>query len=179
MSINPHDTWYPWNFAPMMAISLLCGTGIRNPRWTYLAPLTVLALGDVGIGFLTGEWSQLAFAPSQPVIYVCFAGAAYLGTWLRSRPGWLTALPTAFLGETAFFLVSNFGVWLYGEGLYGMGYPQTLSGLVACYVAAIPFFGRSLLSTLAFTVLLYSPAVLRMAGIVPAEHVRAQVAVAP
>jgi hypothetical protein len=33
-----------------------------------------------------------------------------------------------------FFLLSNFHVWL-GSTMY----PQTLTGLLACYVAAIPF----------------------------------------
>ena len=41
-----------------------------------------------------------------------------------------------------FFLVTNFGVWWLGNT-----YPATLSGLGTCYIAAIPFFGRSLLST--------------------------------
>ncbi|MCZ6474899.1 MAG: hypothetical protein O6700_01100, partial [Gammaproteobacteria bacterium] len=33
------------------------------------------------------------------------------------------------------FVLSNFGVWLGGF------YPPTLSGLIECYVLAIPFYG--------------------------------------
>jgi hypothetical protein len=46
-----------------------------------------------------------------------------------------------------FFILSNFGVWL--TGVY---YPKTITGLMECYAAAIPFyknelFGNMLLNT--------------------------------
>jgi hypothetical protein len=40
-------------------------------------------------------------------------------------------------------LVSNFGVWL-------IGYPKTLDGLLLCYTMAIPFFGYSIVGDLFF-----------------------------
>ena len=51
----------------------------------------------------------------------------------------------------------NFGVWL-GSDFY----PQTAEGLIACYVAALPFFGNTLVSTVAFSGLFYG--LMRMAG---------------
>jgi hypothetical protein len=57
----------------------------------------------------------------------------------------------AIAGPTAYFLISNFGVWL-GWGLY----PHTWSGLAACYVAAIPYFRNSLLSTIVVGALLFA-----------------------
>jgi len=176
MPLDPEATWYPWNFAPMMAVTLLCGTGVTNWRWAFVLPLVVRAAGDVGIGLLTGNWDW-AFPPDNLLTYACFVFTAWLGTRLRSRPQWTLALPAAVLGEIVFFLVSNFGVWWLGEGL--SHYPPTMAGLWWCYTAALPFFGRSLLSTLVFTRLLYSPVALRMAGIAPVEDLRAEVAVAP
>ena len=49
-----------------------------------------------------------------------------------------------FLSSTVFFLISNFGVWL-------LGYPHTLEGLITCYTLAIPFFGNTLIGDLMFT----------------------------
>ena len=43
-----------------------------------------------------------------------------------------------------FFIVSNFGVWL-------IGYPKSLQGLYTCYIAAIPFFHNTIISTLLFS----------------------------
>jgi len=63
----------------------------------------------------------------------------------------------AFGGSLLFFLTTNFGVWL-GSGLY----PQTGEGLIACYIAALPFFGNTLASTIVFSGLFYG--LMRMAG---------------
>ena len=60
-------------------------------------------------------------------------------------------------GAVIFYLVTNFGVWL-GSDFY----PQTAEGLIACYVAALPFFGNTLVSTYAFSGLFYG--LMRMAG---------------
>jgi hypothetical protein len=49
-----------------------------------------------------------------------------------------------------FFVVTNFGAWA-----TGMLYPLTWEGLVACYVAAIPFFGNTLAGDLVYTGLLF------------------------
>jgi len=175
MPLDPQSTWYPWNFAPMMAVTLLCGAGVKNWRWALVLPLALRAVGDIGIGLITDNW-EWAFPGANILVYGSFVLAAGLGMLLRSRPQLATALPAAFLAELAFFLISNFGVWWLGEGL--SHYPPTLSGLIACYIAAIPFFGRSVLSTLIFTGLLFSPAGLRMAGIAPVREVELQPAVA-
>lgn len=47
-----------------------------------------------------------------------------------------------------FFVISNFGVWLSG------GYGYSFSGLLECYLLAIPFFGNTLLSTIFYTFLI-------------------------
>jgi len=49
-----------------------------------------------------------------------------------------------------FFVVTNFAVWL--SGYYGL----TLQGLIACYIAAIPFFTNTLASTLIYILIIKS-----------------------
>ena len=46
------------------------------------------------------------------------------------------------LGPTSFFIVSNYAVWV-GSDMY----PHTMSGVIACYAAALPFYRNDLLST--------------------------------
>lgn len=43
----------------------------------------------------------------------------------------------------AFFVLSNFGVWLHW-------YPHTLDGILTCYALAIPFYVRTLIGDLTF-----------------------------
>ena len=84
-----------------------------------------------------------------------FVWQAYVTTWawylavmvlgailLRTRTSILRVAAGAVLGPTSFFVVSNFGVWAAGNM-----YPRTLSGLMACYAAAIPFYRNDLIST--------------------------------
>ncbi len=57
-----------------------------------------------------------------------------------------------FSGSVIFFVVSNFGVWALGSpGVNDIAYDKNLSGLIQCYILAIPFFGNTFLSTLIFS----------------------------
>jgi hypothetical protein len=105
---------------------------------------------------------DFAFSPSQPLIAACFAGVTWLGTTFSKSPQWRWALPAGVLAEGVFFLVTNFAVWALVEGT---PYPPTLGGLWLCYVAAVPFIGKSLVSTVIFTSVFFSPWVLSLAGI--------------
>ncbi len=164
MTLDPSQSWYPWNFSPLMAVSLFGGACAAERRWSIALPLLVMFLSDIGIWGLTGRWDW-AFPPSQPLIYACFASAAVLGWLIRSRPRVITSLPLAIGAESVFFLVSNFAVWWFGEG---SSYPPTMNGLLLCYTVGLPFFGRSLVSTWLYCSVLFSPVGLRLAD---AEHV--------
>jgi hypothetical protein len=49
--------------------------------------------------------------------------------------------------SASFFLISNFAVWLVWRDMY----PKTFNGLMACYVAGLPFFRSAVVSDLLFT----------------------------
>ncbi len=75
---------------------------------------------------------------------------ALIGRWLRHRVSARTVIAASLAGPTAFFLISNFAVWL-GWRMY----PATWGGLLGCYLAALPFFRNSLLSGLLFSGVLF------------------------
>jgi hypothetical protein len=153
----------PPNFAPVGATAVFAG---RTMKPAMAIGLVVLAMfiGDVALASLRGYPVATAVTP---FVYAGFIAQALLGRALRARRG--GALAAALLGSCAFFALSNFGVWL-ADGMY----PHDASGLAACYVAAIPFFGRTLLGDLVWTVILslaYRPLAKRLAsqpGWVPA-----------
>ena len=51
----------------------------------------------------------------------------------------------ALSGAVLFFIITNFGVWSYGQ------YGYNLEGFLLCYTLALPFFGYSLISTFLFS----------------------------
>ena len=62
----------------------------------------------------------------------------------------ISRMSGALIGALIFFIVTNFGVWV--SGMYG----YTFSGLITCYLLAIPFFAYSLISTLFFSAIFES-----------------------
>jgi hypothetical protein len=65
-----------------------------------------------------------------------------MGSELLRKVTAVRVVAGVFASATSFFLLSNFVVWASG-GLYA----HTTSGLGACYVAALPFYGNDLIST--------------------------------
>jgi hypothetical protein len=133
--VAPH----PWNFAPVGAIALFGGATFASRRAAILVPLIAMFLGDLVVGLHS----------LMPVIYATYALIAILGMALRERRNSpLFIAGAATLSAVVFFVVTNFADWL-------AFYPRTWAGLVTCYLNAIPFFDRTLVSDLLFSAILF------------------------
>jgi hypothetical protein len=131
---------HPTNFSPIAALALFGGAQFADKRLAFLVPLAAMFLSDLVLGLHS----------LIPVIYGSFALIVCLGFWLRRRQNVWTIGGVAIVGALLFFILTNFGVWAMGQM-----YPKTAAGLVACYVAAIPFFQNTLLSDLFYSALLF------------------------
>ncbi len=129
---------HPPNLTPLTAMALLAGVA-----W----PMPVAALFAIG-AMLVGDLA-LGWVSQNLMGYVSLALIVALGTRLRARlrPGRM--MGSAVAGSSIFFLLSNFGVWVEGRL-----YPRTWDGLVACYVAGLPFYRNQLAGDLLYTALL-------------------------
>ena len=130
---------HPPNVTAVVGASLLAAYGIRNLWIAALVPIAIMALGDLVLG-----WHGSAL-----FTYAGMLAATLIGRGLLRELSVVRLGSAAFLASAAFFAVSNFGVW--AGGYYG----YTLEGLVACYVAAIPFWGMSLVGDLGSTAILF------------------------
>lgn len=154
IKLDPQAIFYPWNFSPLMAISLYAGATISDRRLRFGLPLLTLILSDLAIWAVTGEFSW-AFPSGYWSSYLCNMIAVLMGTGLRQLNG--TSRMVAGIGcgisaEVIFFVVTNFVYFWTQTDL-----PHTLAGLNACYIAAIPFATKSFQSTLFYSALLFSP----------------------
>ena len=136
MRLLPH----PANFTPIGALALFAGAHFDDKRWAFIVPLAAMFLSDILLGF-HGQ---------VPVTYGAFAVIVAMGFALKERRTTLRVGGFSVGAATFFFVVSNLGVWA-TDGLY----PLTFPGLVACYVAAIPFFQNWLVGTLFYSALLF------------------------
>lgn len=170
VSIDPETTWYPWNFSPVAAACVFLGAAIPQRSRVAAMLMALMIGGDFLIDLITGfQWWTLRNQFVQLWVYGCVLLVAALGRRIQGRPEWLTGVPAALVGEGLFFVITNFAVWLSGflpapeAPLYGL----TAEGLAACFVAALPFFGRSLVSTAIYAGLFFSPWGLSLAGMTP------------
>jgi hypothetical protein len=131
---------HPWNFTPIIAIGLFSGYQARQAGTGILATLTALALSDAVLGFYSGFW----------YVYAAALVAVLFGRVARNRKG-VGAIAAAALGSSlSFFLITNFMVWATGRL-----YPNTLTGLTACFTAAIPFYQNQILGDAFYTLAIF------------------------
>ena len=142
---------HPPNFSPVEAIALFGGAYFAQRHAAIWVPLVAMFLSDLALGLVNGGiyWSYFLSA-GYLLVYLCIALTAVMGFGLRGRVGVLRVGAYSLLGSVLFFLVTNFGTWL-GSTMY----PRTGAGLMAAYVAGIPFFQWTVLGTLFYSALLF------------------------
>jgi hypothetical protein len=128
------------NFSPVGSISLFAGARMRGWQ-AYVLPLVLMAVTDPLVG---------GYSAATPLIYASFLINVWIGSRLRGTENPLKIGAGVMAGSLQFFLLTNFA-WLAGSSLY----PHTLAGVMQCYVAAIPFYGRTLASDLIYSAALF------------------------
>lgn len=140
-------------FVPHLAMALFAGAMIRNKVWAFAFPLLSMLISDTIYHFLyiNGMTPIQGFYPGQLVNYLLFAGMTAVGFLIRKVNVATVALHSVTI-TVAYFLISNFLVW---SGGGGYARPRTFSGLMMCYVDALPFLQWNLISTLLFSAVLF------------------------
>jgi len=131
---------HPPNLTPVGASSLFAGARL-NGWMAYLLPILVMAATDPLLG---------GYSRSTPLIYLSFLISVWIGRRVRNTESPLRIGTACVVSSVQFFLLSNFPVWLFGTM-----YPKSPGGLAACYIAALPFFGGTVLGDLFFTALIF------------------------
>ena len=123
---------HPPNFAPVTGIALFSAINFNNRIFKFFVPLISLVIFDLII------WFSLI----NIFVYLSFIVIVLVGNHFKK-----IKLKSILISSIVFFIISNFGVWL-------IGYPKTVSGIVMCYTAAIPFFINTILGDLFYSFLL-------------------------
>lgn len=114
------------NFTPITSLALFSGLMFKRRWLSVTIPILAMILSDLVLGF------------SEITIWV------YLGISTISMVSWFQRkinINSILISSLVFFIISNFGVWV-------IGYPHTMDGLLTCFTLAIPFFGYSILGDL-------------------------------
>ena len=126
------------NFTPILSLALFGGVYLKG-RQAIWVPLVLMALSDIFLGFhdtMVYTWGSILLI-------------SLIGLYVRDHKNWINILSASLLSATLFFVVTNFGAFL-------SLYPHTWAGLQECYIAAIPFYRSTLVSTMGYSLVLFS-----------------------
>ena len=122
---------HPPNFAPITAMALFGGVYFKNRKLAYAIPLIAMIISDLFLGF----YSISIF------VYASFIAITFICTIIKN-----INFANIFMSSLLFFIVTNLGVWF-------LGYPLTIEGLLTCFTLALPFFGYTIAGDLFFCLL--------------------------
>ena len=121
---------HPPNFTSTIAIAFYL-PAIFGTKFVFVA-LAAFILSDFFIGM-----HQLIFFTWGSLFLVSFIARYFKNLYLR--------ISGIFISCLLFFIITNFGVWLYSDL-----YPLDYNGFITCYTLALPFLQNSLMSSLFF-----------------------------
>ena len=134
---------HPPNFTPVIAIAIFMAMRLQKTWWVAIVPILIMFISD----------SLLGFHSLAPFTYSALGFLALAVHFLPNSGVWgssgFKVVTTSLMGSIWFFLASNTAVW-WMTSLY----PKNINGLMLSYVAGIPFFHNTLISTVLFTGLL-------------------------
>ncbi len=132
---------HPANFTPIIAIALFSGAYFPSKLFKSITPLLAMLISDAFIGFYQGI----------EITYLAILISVFIGTFLNIQK--FQFIPTIFASLSssfAFFLITNFAVWL-GSGMYEISW----NGLTQCYIMAIPFYQNALVGDVLYTIFFF------------------------
>lgn len=132
---------HPPNFTPIAAIALFGGVYFSR-KLAFILPMAAMVISDIFIGFYEPKL--------MASVYGSFLLCVVLGFWLKKNKKWYTVLGGSISASIIFFVITNFAVWA-----FTFWYPHNFSGLIQCYLMALPFFKNTLLGDLSYVIILF------------------------
>ena len=144
---------HPYNFTPLIAVTLLSSFAISNRMLALVVPLMGFWLSDLFMNNVVyaGYYSNFTIFNSGMIwTYGAILLVGLMGSSFINKISSGKVVLASLSGSTIFYIISNFGVW----ALSPM-YAKSFAGLIQCYSLALPFYGSSLIGDLLYCSLLF------------------------
>lgn len=128
-----------WHFTAVGALAIFAGAQF-DKRLAFIMPLSAMAISDLFIG------NGFSY-----VVYLGFVAMVFCGYAIRNNKSAAHIGIASILGAVIFFLITNFA-FFYPASVY----PHNLSGIVASYVAGLPFINNMIVGNLVFGAALFA-----------------------
>ncbi len=142
---------HPANMTPMTNLCLYAGKNFPR-RFAIAFSLMGILISDCLLAWIKG---YPALGIWTLFNYTGFIAIIFVGTRINAQAKFLRLLSFVLISGLGFWLWTNFGTWLTSHI-----YPLTLSGLISCYIAALPFLRNALIGNLAWMIIIFYPMIL-------------------
>lgn len=132
-----------WNFTLVGGAFLFAAAYFSDKKVSVVLMLLTMLISDYIIGF----HSQMIS------VYLGYLVMLGFGFMLNPQSNRLKIIGYSFGGTLAFYIITNFGVWMEGQL-----YSKTLAGLVDCYIMALPFYRNQMISDILSATLFFEAA---------------------
>ncbi len=140
---------HPENFSPIDATAMFSGAYLGRKWIAFLLPLLSVWISDLAVNYQYFHKIVL-FYPGFYWQYGFYLLVVVFSSYFLGKNKGLRVPLMAILVSMAFFVISNFGVWVNYPT-----YPHTIQGLMLCYTAGIPFYRSTLLSDVLYSLALF------------------------
>lgn len=137
---------HPYNFAPIGAMSLFGAAYFSNKKLAFALPLLAFFISDLFVNNILYADYYSGFVLISPGFYWTYGAMIAIvlaGIFILKKINFKRIVGGALSASVLFFVISNFGVWLTSPM-----YDLSISGFIACYAMAIPFFHMTVLGDL-------------------------------
>jgi hypothetical protein len=132
-----------WNFTFLGGVFIFAGAYFQDKKISLALMLSTMLLTDWIIGFHN----------QMPAVYLGYVAVLAIGFLLKPQSSRAKVFAAAVFGSFAFYVISNFGVWL--EGAL---YPKSWQGFMDCYLMALPFYKNQVAGDLISSFLVFESA---------------------
>jgi len=147
---------HPPNVTAVAAASLFAGALLNSRVLAIILPLIMMYISDfvinntVSRSFFPEEAGLVTWSSYMLWVYIGIGLTALIGSLVLKKRTNGRKAGAAIFAALVFWVLSNFGILIQAGG-----YPETFSGAMACYAAAIPFLINSLIGNLIFTFVIF------------------------
>lgn len=136
---------HPWAFTMTAPLLFFGARGSRRQMWV---PLAAFCVVDLALNKFVYSYP---FTWDLLVTWGWYAAILWLGSGLRTNSKALRVIGAAATSSISFFLLSNGATWLASNM-----YPKDFGGLMAAYIAGVPFFREALVGDLVATAVMFA-----------------------
>lgn len=134
------------NATPLCTLCLLAPTAFSK-QFSLPLTITILIVSDFFCHLIFntpsfGSWTFFTYTGWLTITF--FSYSTNVQTTLIRR------IIQTTIASLMFWIWTNFGTWCFSQGLY----PHTMTGVLSCYIAAIPFLNSSIIGNCLWTIVL-------------------------